>query len=68
MPDPFALSMQKAQAMDDETQNLRVAFIFSLKVVDNERVPVDVAPKLHRARVRNSLRVIRGGKRCESRQ
>jgi len=65
--------------MDDETENLRVAFIFSLEAdggfefvapneIDNKRVPVDVATKFHRARVRNSLRVIRGGKRCESRQ
>ena len=31
--------------------------------VDNERITVDIAGKLHRARVRSSLRVIRGGKR-----
>jgi len=59
--------------MDAETQNLRNAFILSLKAdggfefvafndVDNKRVPIAIAPKLHRARVRNSLRVIRGGK------
>jgi len=59
--------------MDDGTEDFRYAFIFSLKAdgsfefvapndIDNKRVPVDIAPKLDRARVHNSLRVIRGGK------
>jgi hypothetical protein len=61
--------------MDEWTRNLGDPFIFEFKpdgslelvasgdiTADNKRVTVDIARKLHRARVRNSLRVIRGGK------
>ena len=61
--------------MDYGTQNLGDTFILDFKpdgslepvaigdiTADNERITVDIAGKLHRARVRNSLRVIRGGK------
>jgi hypothetical protein len=60
--------------MNDGTQNLGDTFIFDFKpngslelvargdiAADNEQLTV-IARKLHRARVRSSLRVIRGGK------
>jgi hypothetical protein len=64
-------AQQNGQAMNDGTLNLEDTFIFDFKpdgslelvasgdiAADNERL----ARKLHRARVRGSLRVIRGGK------